>query len=143
MKLGGIGNLDMKALLQEAIARAAARAMEAGAFQAEALPQIVLEVPPRKELGDYATNFALQAARAARMKPRAIAEALTAQLAEPWLERTEIAGPGFINFYLKPDVLCDRLAQIAAAGASYGNLKPQADAGRVQVEYCLLYTSLI
>lgn len=127
--------MDMKALLQEAIARAAARAMEAGAFQAETLPQIVLEVPPRKELGDYATNFALQAARAARMKPRAIAEALTAQLAEPWLERTEIAGPGFINFYLKSDVLYERLAQIAAAGASYGNLAPREAAGRVQVEY--------
>ena len=126
--------MDIKALLQQAIMTAANQAMEAGVFRMEELPAVNLEVPPQKEFGDYATNFAMQAARTAKANPRVIAGAIVDRLKAPWLDKCEIAGPGFINFYLKPGWLKDLLGQILAAGDTYGN----SNAGqgkRVQVEY--------
>lgn len=128
------GFLDIKELLSDAIYRATQQAIADGAFSAEELPKIILEVPPQKEFGDYATNFALQAAKAARTKPRTIAEAIVARMQETWLDKAEIAGPGFINFYLKSDIIYDQLAAILTAGSAYGNL-PKQDAGKIQLEY--------
>lgn len=126
--------MDIKDLLNNAIHNAAQQAIADGAFSAEALPQIILEVPPQKEFGDYATNFALQAAKAARTKPRTIAEAIVERLKEDWLEKAEIAGPGFINFYLKTNVIYDKLAAIIASGVNYGTLdKKQGE--KIQLEY--------
>lgn len=126
--------MDIKELLHNAVMKAARQAIADGAFSADELPEIVLEVPPQKEFGDYATNFALQAARAARTKPRAIADAIVLRLHESWLDKAEIAGPGFINFYLKADWLYQSLAAILAAGREYGNTT--AGAGkRVQIEF--------
>lgn len=126
--------MEIKELLNNAISRAAQQAIADGAFSAEDLPKIILDVPPQKEFGDYATNFALQAAKAAKTKPRTIAEAIVARLQEEWLEKAEIAGPGFINFYLKSGVIYDKLSSIIAAGSSYGNLPAQPN-GKVQIEY--------
>lgn len=126
--------MDIKKLLSNAIEKAAQQAIEDGAFHAKQLPEVLLEVPPQKEFGDYATNFAMQAARYAKTNPRLIATALVERLHEEWLEKTEIAGPGFINFYLKSDVIYSKLAAILAAGEQYGNL-PRNDAGKIQVEY--------
>lgn len=126
--------MDIKLLLQEAIVEAAQQAIAEGVFGAAALPAVVLEVPPQKEFGDYATNFAMQAARTAKANPRIIAQALVDRLKLPWLEKCEIAGPGFINFYLKPHWLYDRLQAILAAGESYGS-SAAGQGHRVQVEY--------
>ena len=126
--------MDIKTLLQQAIVTAANQAMAAGVFRMEELPAVNLEVPPQKEFGDYATNFAMQAARTAKANPRIIAGAIVDRLKAPWLDKCEIAGPGFINFYLKPGWLKDLLGRILAAGDTYGN----SNAGqgqRVQVEY--------
>ncbi|EAX46710.1 arginyl-tRNA synthetase [Thermosinus carboxydivorans Nor1] len=126
--------MDIKQLLTETIAKAAREAMAAGAFRADELPPVMLEVPPQKEFGDYATNFAMQAARAAKTNPRVIAQAIVDRIQAPWLEKAVIAGPGFINFYLKPGWLYDLLQRILAAGENYGN----TDYGRgrrVQVEF--------
>ncbi len=126
--------MNIKHLLEEAILKAAEQAIADGAFSAGKLPDIILEVPPQKEFGDYATNFAMQAARAVRANPRVIAQAIVDRLDASWLERAEIAGPGFINFYLKPDWLYEMLGAILAQGAHYGT----TDSGKgsfVQVEY--------
>ena len=126
--------VDIKDLLQKAIQQAAKEAIADGVFHADELPQIVLEVPPKKEFGDFATNFAMQTARAAKTNPRVIAEAIVERLQETWLEKTVLAGPGFINFYLKSDWLYTMLADILAKGENYGN--SLAGAGqRVQVEF--------
>lgn len=126
--------MDIKNLLHNAIQKAARQAMADGAFHAENLPEVILEVPPQKEFGDYATNFAMQAARFAKKNPRVIAEALVSRMEEPWLKRAEIAGPGFINFYLQADLIYQKLADILNRGETYGNL-PQNGEGCVQVEY--------
>jgi len=118
----------------QSIADAAQQAMTEGVFQIETLPDIILEVPPKKEFGDFATNFAMQSAKTAKMNPRKIAEAIIERMSEPWLEKTEIAGPGFINFYLKANIIYDQLASMIAAGRAYGNL-PKKEAAKIQVEY--------
>lgn len=126
--------MDIKQQLIAAIVQAAAKARADGIFSAETLPEIALEVPPQREFGDYATNFAMQSAKAAKMNPRVIAQAIIDRINEPWLEKALLAGPGFINFYLKTDVLYQDLAGILAAGETFG----QSDAGKgelIQVEF--------
>lgn len=126
--------MDIKQQLIRAIEQAAASAMADGVFRAGQLPDIALEVPPQKEFGDYATNFAMQSAKVAKTNPRILAQAIVERLNASWLEKAVIAGPGFINFYLKPDWLYQELAKILAAGESFG--RTNAGQGqRVQVEF--------
>jgi len=126
--------VDIKVLLQEAIYQAAHKAIADGVFASQELPQIILEVPPKKEFGDFATNFSMQAARAAKTNPRVIAEAIVARMQETWLDKAVIAGPGFINFYLKSDWLYTMLADILTQGENYGNSQTDKKQ-RVQVEF--------
>ena len=113
--------MNVKERLAGAIARAAAAAVSDGALPQGALPEVFLEVPPEKSFGDYATNFAMQAARTLKANPRKIAEAVVGRIEFPWLDRAEIAGPGFINFFLKPDWLHELLQEVLDAGPAYGN----------------------
>ena len=126
--------LNVKEQLSGAIAGAAAAAVADGSLPQGVLPEVFLEVPPEKSFGDYATNFAMQAARTLKANPRKIAEAIVTHLQFPWLDRAEIAGPGFINFYLKPDWLYELLQEILEQGETYGNTQ----AGRqqkIQIEF--------
>lgn len=127
--------MDIKQQIEEALIRAVEAAVAAGQLpEGGALPAVLLEEPPEKELGDFATNFAMQSARVFRQSPQKIAAAIQAHLTGDWLERAEVAGPGFLNFYLKKSVLADTLRAVLAAGESYGTL-PKQDAPRIQVEY--------
>lgn len=138
--------MDIKELLAKAITDAAADAIAGGAFRADELPAVMLEVPPQKEFGDFATNFAMQLARAAKTNPRVIAEAIVARLNSraaldkqasgslPWLKEAKLAGPGFINFYLQSDWLYDLLATVLAAGEDYGRTT-SGGGEKIQVEF--------
>ena len=126
--------MNVKEKLAGAIARAAASAVSDGALPQGALPEVFLEVPPEKSFGDYATNFAMQAARTLKANPRKIAEAVVGRIEFPWLDRAEIAGPGFINFYLKPDWLHELLQEILDAGAAYGNTQA-GGRQKIQIEF--------
>lgn len=126
--------MDIKDTLLSAIEKAAKSAIAEGVFPEAELPNIILEVPPKKEMGDFATNFAMQSARAFKMNPRKIAEELTGRIQGEWLERVEIAGPGFINFFLAANVLYDGLRAILNRGEEFGQL-PKKDMKPVQVEY--------
>ena len=110
----------------------AARATVAPA-QVEA--KVVIERPKQSQHGDYACNVAMQLAKPLKRKPRDIASALIAALpASPYVAKTEIAGAGFINFFLKPEAHQAAVAHILALGAGYGI----SDAGgkrKVQVEF--------
>lgn len=132
----GIGGtlLEIKDILTGAIEQAAKDAIQEGALPEGQLPQIVLEVPPTKEFGDFATNFAMQSARVFHRNPRQIAEELAKRIKGDWLDHTQIAGPGFLNFYLKGNVLYDSFQKILEAGESFGNL-PKLDHPKIQVEY--------
>ena len=126
--------MDIKEQLSAAIRAAAAKAIEDGAFPAGELADILLEVPPDKKFGDFATNFAMQSARVFRMNPKKIAEELVSRIEGDWLDHAEIAGPGFINFYLKGNVLYDLLRHLYEGGEACFNL-PQKDTARIMVEY--------
>ncbi len=96
----------------------------------------VLERPRDASHGDLATNLALVLARLNRSKPRAMAERVVAELRLPVnaVARTEIAGPGFINFWLADDQLAGAHAEILRQGARYG--RGGAGAGlKVNVEF--------
>lgn len=126
--------MEIKEILTKAIEEAAKAAVAEGVFPAGELPQVVLEVPPQKEFGDFATNFAMQSARVFHKNPRQIAEEIAGRITGDWLDHTQIAGPGFLNFYLKGNVLYDNFQSILDAGESFGNL-PKKDAPKIQVEY--------
>ncbi|SDZ96113.1 arginine--tRNA ligase [Selenomonas ruminantium] len=126
--------MDIKDTLTEAIVAAAKSAIADGVFPEGDLPTVVLEVPPQKEFGDFATNFAMQSARVFHKAPRQIAEELVKRIEGDWLDHAQIAGPGFLNFYLKGNVLYDSFQKILSEGEKYGQL-PKKDAPKIQVEY--------
>ena len=127
--------MDIKQQIEQALIRAVEAAVAAGQLpEGGALPSILLEEPPEKELGDFATNFAMQSARVFRQPPQKIAAAIQEHLTGDWLERAEVAGPGFLNLYLKKTVLADTLRAVLAAGETFGTLPPNG-APHIQVEY--------
>ena len=127
--------MDIKQQIEQALIRAVDAAVAEGILpEGAALPPVLLEEPPEKELGDFATNFAMQSARVFRQSPQKIAAAIRDRLTGDWLDHAEVAGPGFLNLYLKKTVLSDTLRAVLAAGEEFGTLPPNG-APRIQVEY--------
>lgn len=127
--------MDVREELKQIIEAARADAVAAGDLpEGSYAPVQRLEVPPQKEFGDYSSNAAMQWARTARRAPRMIAEALVKHISSPLVERMEIAGAGFINFYLTKDTVYTELRNILRAGPSYGDL-PLREEDTVLVEY--------
>ena len=100
----------------------------------DVLPQVELSKPKQKEHGDFATNVALTLAGRVGRGPRDVADAIVAALpAASFLERAEVAGPGFINLFVTDEWLHDALREIALRGTEYGRAVPTGQ--RVQVEF--------
>ncbi|WP_096272786.1 arginine--tRNA ligase [Paucisalibacillus globulus] len=100
------------------------------------IPNIILEKPKDKSHGDFATNIAMQLARIAKKAPRQIAEAIVEHLdaSKASVEKVDIAGPGFINFFMKNDFLTDLIPTILEAGENYGRTE-YGKGNKVQVEF--------
>ena len=126
--------MEMKGLLKQGIKEALDKAIDKGLLPQGEYPDVELEVPPQKKFGDFATNIAMKSARVAHCAPRNIAEAIIGQMQYDWLDKAEIAGAGFINFFLKNTVIYDTLKQILKAGSAYGKA-PLREDDTVQVEY--------
>ena len=126
---------ETQSALRQGVAAACAQAMAAGTLPEAALPDFVIETPKDEKNGDFSTNLAMQLTRILRQNPRKIAEAIVGGIDLPGLvKRVEIAGPGFINFYLVPGWLNRVLPAIQEEDADYG--KSNAGGGeRVQVEF--------
>ncbi|WP_246944534.1 arginine--tRNA ligase [Bacillus pinisoli] len=107
-----------------------AAVLKAGLATEEQIPDVILELPKEKAHGDYATNMAMQLARVAKKAPRAIAEDIVKNIdqSKGSIEKVEIAGPGFINFYMNNRYLADLIPAILEAGDNYG----QTTAGQNQ-----------
>jgi arginyl-tRNA synthetase len=121
--------------LQQALT-ATVEALLAEAGDAAPPPAIALEPPKQPEHGDFATNAALVVAKRLKQPPRAVAERIVARLAgaDGLVARAEIAGPGFVNFWLERARWRSVLREILEAGNHYG----RTDAGRgrrVMVEF--------
>ncbi|HEX4886173.1 MAG TPA: arginine--tRNA ligase [Casimicrobiaceae bacterium] len=107
----------------------------AAALPGTPVPAIVVDRPRQAQHGDYATNVALTLAKPARRAPREIAQAIVAALpASPLVERTEIAGAGFINVFLKPAARQAVVRSVLDAGEGYGRGHGQAGQ-RIMVEF--------
>jgi len=97
-------------------------------------PDVVLERPSDPTHGDYATNAALQLARAHRRPPRELAAELAEHAASlAAVDRAEVAGPGFVNLFVADAWLGDALAAVLDAGESFGG-GSAAERRRIQVE---------
>ncbi len=112
----------MEQLIKDMIVRALKKARDTGDLVSEKPPEFVVEEPNLDTHGDYSVNAAMQMARTEKKPPRKIAESLCKHIQDPMgiLDRTEIAGPGFINFYLKPEAWLGVLTQVHKQGADYG-----------------------
>jgi arginyl-tRNA synthetase len=102
----------------------------------EQVPDVILEIPKEKTHGDYSTNMAMQLARVAKKAPRMIAEELIADfdLSKASIEKIEIAGPGFINFYMNNSYLTALIPSILEAGDAYGQTTT-GNKQKIQVEF--------
>ena len=96
--------------------------MADGTFIEAEIPAFKTEIPADKNNGDYSANAAFMLSKALRMPPRKIAEEIQSKinLENTYFEKCEIAGPGFINFFLKNDFYADVLSDIDTLGDNYG-----------------------
>ena len=121
--------------LSELVANALAAAQNSGSLPPSGDAEVKIEIPQQAEHGDFSTSLPLRLARASRMAPLAIGEAIVAALpANDLVSRAWVARPGFINLELSRDFLRRQVTEIRSAGESYG----ASDAGvgaHVQVEF--------
>ena len=116
-----------------ALVREALVALDAELGLAGELPEIELSTPKQKEHGDFATNVALVLAGKAKRKPREVAELVVANLPPaPFVERAEVAGPGFINLFVTDDWLFEVLRDVVRLGAAYGRAEPLGRSAQVE-----------
>ena len=109
---------------------------EASAVLGDAPPpdKVELSRPPNKEFGDFSSNVALIWASQLGAKPRDVAQAIVERLpADPLVERAEVAGPGFVNLFVRPTWLHDAVRDAAEQGADFGRAEPSGN--RIQVEF--------
>lgn len=125
----------MKELIAQLIESALETLVADGTLPAEIQPRIMVENTRDKAHGDFASNIALTLAKPARCNPRQLAQKLCAALPDSdRIEKTEIAGPGFINFFLTQASAYAVIGQILQQGEAFGRAK--ANSGpRVQVEF--------
>lgn len=108
--------------LKKAIVEAIEKAKQEGTLIEAETPDFIIEVPADKKNGDLATNVAMVCARAFRTAPRNIAQAITSNLSleNTYIERFEVAGPGFINFFLNSKYYADVVKAVEEENENYG-----------------------
>ncbi len=113
---------ETEATLREKIMDALGEAVAEGELDAVPMPAFIIEVPKDKANGDYSSNVAMAGAKCFRKAPRQIAEIIVSHLDlnDTLFERCEIAGPGFINFYLGGKFYAEILKDVVNSGADYG-----------------------
>ena len=123
---------QVAALTQAAYEKAAA----AGILPAGVEVKASIEIPKDTKNGDYASSFAMAGAKAMRQAPRAIAQTIldNLELEGTYFDRAEIAGPGFLNFFLGDKWYGDVLTTIEAEGADYG-CSDEGKGEKVMVEF--------
>ena len=125
----------MKSRIEGLLSEALNRASDAGLLVSREAAAATLESPKDRDHGDLASNLAMILAKPEKKSPRAIAQILVDHIEDPqgWVESIEIAGPGFLNFRLKPELFRSLMVDLAADPAlgvgKFGN------ASRVQVEF--------
>jgi arginyl-tRNA synthetase len=128
--------MRLKKILRDLITTAVEDARGAGQLTFDTFPVFEVEAPKHAEHGDLATNLALVLASQARRPPRQVAQTIIDHLTAPagMLQKVELAGPGFINFFIADSYWYQVIPEIHQLGPAYGN----SDLGagqKVQVEF--------
>ena len=125
----------MKKKLEELILQAIESLKAEGVLDIETIPQITIDRTRDASHGDFASNLALLLAKPAKSNPRELAARIIAALpAHDAVTKVELAGPGFINFFINPNTQYQVVSQIYAQGLEYGLSKVGAGK-KVQVEF--------
>ena len=125
----------MKQKIEDLIQHAITALKTEGIISSELNPQIIIDRARDAQHGDFASNLALVLAKPAQLNPRELALKIIAALPQDEaVTKVEIAGPGFINFFINPDSQYQIVSQIHAQGNAYGLSKVGADK-KVQVEF--------
>lgn len=108
--------------LKDIITKAINTAIQAGELPKAEIPEFIIERPSNKANGDYSSNAAMAGARAFKKAPRAIAESILSHidLSNTLFSSAEIAGPGFLNFFLSQNYYSEILKDVIACGNAYG-----------------------
>lgn len=124
--------IELKNIIEQAVKKAVSN----GALPEAEMPQFNIEKPANKDNGDYSTNVAMAGARAFKKAPRMIAEAIVSciDLDGTAFERVEIAGPGFMNFFLSQQYYSNVLKDVFSCGKDYGK-SDYGQGKRVLVEF--------
>jgi arginyl-tRNA synthetase len=128
--------MHIKKTIRDLVTASAERAREAGELTFDTLPAFEVEAAKHPEHGDLAINLALVLAKQAKMPPRKVAQAIIDHLAAPegMLLKVEIAGPGFLNFFIADAYWRQVIAEIHRLGPAYGDSEMGAGL-KVQVEF--------
>ncbi len=122
----------MKNQVRECIRKAL---LKISSLTEEEIPPFTVEVPKEDSHGDFATNVAMLLAKPLRRAPRAIAAELEQELMVlAFIDKVEIAGPGFINLFVSPDAWGQVIEEVLRQGENYGRFSP-AKPEKIMVEF--------
>lgn len=124
--------IELKNIIEQAVKKAISN----GDLPEAEMPQFNIEKPANKDNGDYSTNVAMAGARAFKKAPRMIADAIASciDLDGTAFDRVEIAGPGFMNFFLSQQFYSNVLKDVFSCGKDYGK-SDYGQGKRVLVEF--------
>ena len=125
----------MKDTIRTIVLKAARAAFEKGDLPSDQVPDMEIETPRHDNQGDFSTNYAMVSASIQKMAPRAIAEKIVSCIvADSLIEKVEIAGPGFINFFLAKSAWHPVVDQVLEQDHDFGS-SDIGRGGKVQVEF--------
>jgi arginyl-tRNA synthetase len=131
----------MKTKIRTMVLDAARAAFEKGLLPSDQTPEFEVETPKHEGQGGFSTNFAMVSAKLQKMAPAKIAKSLVETMSDSTdtslgavLEKIEVAGPGFINFFLTPGAWHPVVDQVLSRDADYGR-SDMGQGERVQVEF--------
>ncbi|ADQ05259.1 arginyl-tRNA synthetase [Caldicellulosiruptor owensensis OL] len=125
-----------KQQIQDVVQNAIKNCIDKGIFELDSIPEIMIEKPKEKSHGDFATNIAMELTRKFKKNPREIAQNILdcIDLSGTFIEKVEVAGPGFINFFFRNDWLYKVVEVILSEGNNYGKVNV-GNGKKVMVEF--------
>ncbi len=125
----------VKESLKDSLKQSAITAHDNGQLAFDELPEVNLEIPKDKSHGNFASNLAMVLAKTVKKAPREVAQIIINNMAaNSYIEKIEVAGPGFINFYLNDLWVDEVLESIVAQKDQFGN-SPDMDGMNIQLEF--------
>ena len=129
----------MKQMIRKIVLAAAQKAFESGSLPSDQAPEMEIEEPRHAAHGDFSTNFAMVSAGGQKLPPRKIAEILVSEIealgkSSGLIEKIDIAGPGFINFFLSETAWHPVIDQILEQDKTFG-ASDMGNRKKVQVEF--------